>query len=206
MWLCECNCDNKTRTVVRNSSLIKEKGIRSCGCLKIEKAKEQKKFNTYIEKENYIIGYTENNKCFYFDKDDYDLIKKYYWNRSSAEYIVAWIDGKKVQMHRFIMQIKISEQIDHINGIRYDNRKSNLRKATKLENARNEKIAKNNTSGKTGVYWEKTSGKWRAYIGLNYKNLKLGDFDSYEDAVQTRINAEIKYYKEFRYMGAKDDY
>jgi hypothetical protein len=52
---------------------------------------------------------------------------------------------------------------------------------------------KNNKSGVTGVYLEKQTGKWRAYINIMGKSIKLGRFDSFEKAVTTRKKAELRY-------------
>jgi hypothetical protein len=73
--------------------------------------------------------------------------------------------------------------IDHINGVRDDNRIANLREATRTENARNARMKRNNTSGATGVFPHKN--RWRAYI-----NLHLGIFDTFEEAVAARKAAE----------------
>ena len=56
-------------------------------------------------------------------------------------------------------------------------------------------INSNNTSGFRGVSYDMNRNKWRAYIKLQYKNKHLGRFDTFEDAVQARLDAEEKYYK-----------
>lgn len=53
----------------------------------------------------------------------------------------------------------------------------------------------NNTSGFNGVSFDKTRGKWKAYIKLQYKTIFLGRFDTFEKAVQARSEAEELYYK-----------
>ena len=60
-------------------------------------------------------------------EEDYEMINKYHWHKDEQGYIKARIDGKSVRMHRFIMSAKTNELIDHINGIKHDNRKNNLR-------------------------------------------------------------------------------
>jgi len=88
----------------------------------------------------------------------------------------------------------LEKQIDHIDGNPLNNKIDNLRLATNEENQRNRSISKNNTSGTTGVTWIKECQKWRAHI----KNINLGHFINKEDAIQTRIEAEKKYFGEFR--------
>jgi len=94
----------------------------------------------------------------------------------------------------------IPNQVDHDNQIRNDNRWENLNNATALSNARNKSICKNNTSGATGVskYTNKTGIKWRARIGDgNGGQLDLGVFDSFDEAITVRDQAEadLKYHK-----------
>ena len=85
------------------------------------------------------------------------------------------------------------DQIDHINGIRSDNRLINLRLSTQIDNHRNQKMYTNNTSGVMGVYWCKAVNKWSARIRINYKVLYLGLFADLEDAKEARRKAEIQY-------------
>lgn len=88
--------------------------------------------------------------------------------------------------------------VDHINGIRDDNRFSNLRLASKSENGMNRrKVNTNNTSGVAGVNWSKDKGKWEARITRNYRKIRLGYFERKEDAVEARRKAERDIYGEF---------
>jgi hypothetical protein len=81
--------------------------------------------------------------------------------------------------------------IDHINGIRDDNRWLNLRLAGQQCNIRNAKVFKTNTSGISGV--NKFSEKWRSRITVDGKDIHLGYFKSKLDAVRARWEAEKKY-------------
>ncbi len=56
-------------------------------------------------------------------------------------------------------------------------------------------INSNNTSGFRGVSFDKKRNKWRAYIKLKYKNISLGRFNTFEEAVKARLKAEDMYYK-----------
>ena len=60
--------------------------------------------------------------------------------------------------------------------------------------------SKNNTSGKTGVSWNKSRMKWEAYIWHNKKKIFLGGYLSKEEAIAARKEAEIKYFGEYRYI------
>jgi hypothetical protein len=80
-------------------------------------------------------------------------------------------------------------QIDHINGIRDDNRISNLRDVPQSENGKNQKLPSHNTSGTIGVYVSPTSGKWCAAIRVGRHKKHLGTFESHDEAVMARAMA-----------------
>lgn len=76
--------------------------------------------------------------------------------------------------------------IDHINGIRTDNRISNLRVVDTTINNRNKSMSSRNKSGYTGVCWYKSTNKWMAYIFIEGKNKHLGLYDTIDEAVLAR--------------------
>ena len=80
--------------------------------------------------------------------------------------------------------------IDHINGDRSDNRLINLREATPLENAQNNKLRSDNTSGFIGVSAHKASGKWTANIRVNGALRYLGLFDDLSEAKTAYLSAK----------------
>ena len=82
--------------------------------------------------------------------------------------------------------------IDHINGNGHDNRIKNLREATHAENHQNTKIRVDNSIGFTGVYFHKTTGKWRAAITANKKTHSLGLFRTPELAYEAYLEAKSK--------------
>jgi hypothetical protein len=90
-----------------------------------------------------------------------------------------------------------NSNIDHIDGNPSNNNIENLRLATPLQNSRNRKTSKNNTSGKKGVSFDKKANKWRVYIGLQGKVKILGFFENFDDAATCRENAEKEIFKEF---------
>lgn len=85
------------------------------------------------------------------------------------------------------------KQLDHINHNRLDNRIINLRDVPHIDNCRNQKKHKNNTSGFTGVSFHSGSGKWRAHIKIMFKQIHLGLFDDKFEAVCARMSANNKY-------------
>lgn len=203
-WLCKCECGGEC--IVRGSYL-KNKNTRSCGCLDSETTAQRnreycKKYNKYDLTKEYGIGYTSKGEEFWFDLEDYDKIKDFCWYLDAYGYVVSCYSGTKnsrkgVKMHRLLLPE--FEQIDHINNKKNDNRKINLRKVTDSQNNMNRKLRSNNTSGVTGVYWDKSSQKWFAQIVANKEKKFLGYFNDFNDAVTARKDAEEKYFGEFSY-------
>jgi len=86
-----------------------------------------------------------------------------------------------------------SGQVDHINGVRDDNRIVNMRDVSHQDNCRNAARPRTNTSGVSGVVWDKPHKKWRAEIRANGKMKNLGRFAIFDDAVAVRKSAEVEY-------------
>jgi len=91
-----------------------------------------------------------------------------------------------------------NNDIDHEDGNGLNNKINNLRVATRSENGRNRKLQKNNTSGVTGVAWDKKRRRWEARIKINGKVRYLGYYPNIQDAIQVRKEAEKKYFGKFR--------
>jgi len=203
-YLCECQCEKKTRKIVSGNTLNNGKS-KSCGCLKIisssENGKLNKKYNTYDLTSEYGIGYTSNtNEPFYFDLEDYDKIKNYCWCINSTGYLSSRDkNNKHILMHRIIMNPSNQMVVDHINHNIIDNRKHNLRICLQIDNAKNCTKQINNTTGITGVLWDKRYQKWKSIIGINNKQIHLGYYDDKNDAIKVRKEAEVKYFGEYRY-------
>lgn len=108
-------------------------------------------------------------------------------------YVRVGIDWERYLVHRLIflwMDGEIPPEIDHINGIKDDNRWSNLRAVTTVENHMNMPMQSNCTSGITGVTWDKTRGKWLAYIKTNQRMKNLGRYTTIFDAACARISRQ----------------
>lgn len=116
----------------------------------------------------------------------------------SHGYICITLNRKEYYAHRIIWEMHYGPipegmEIDHIWHDRQDNRIENLRLVSKLGNARNQSKFKNNSSGVTGVSFDKSVGKWIVQIGVNGINKTLGCFEEFNKAVEIRRKAEIKY-------------
>lgn len=121
--------------------------------------------------------------------------------RHSGGYIRIYVRGREYYGHRlawlFVHGDWPPEQIDHINGIRTDNRIDNLRPASATENLRNTKRRKNNTSGCKGVSQHSTSRRWRARIVVNRVENHLGFFDTKEEAIAAYKHAAAERFGPF---------
>lgn len=141
---------------------------------------------------------TSKGQKIIIDPDDFEKCAKYSWCISKTGYAVANIRGKVTKMHRYILGIKDPNiVIDHINRNPLDNRKENLRLCTPRENSRNTSVSKNNKTKCLGISIVKKTGKYRARIMVNGKEINLGRYDNIEDAKKVRKEAEMKYFKEF---------
>ena len=112
-------------------------------------------------------------------------------------YIVIRINDRLIFAHRiaylFMTGEWPKEQIDHINGIKDDNSWRNLRSVSHMENLKNQKISNRNTSGVRGINWSKKENKWRARINFDGKQINLGFFENFNEAIKIRKEAEKKY-------------
>jgi hypothetical protein len=112
-----------------------------------------------------------------------------YINKSLG-YVLIEVLGKTYFAHRLAWLYMHGEwpryTIDHINRCKSDNRMVNLRDIEHCENGRNVGIRSNNTSGVTGVYWHKTTHQWMVLAYRYGKQISLGYFKSWFDAVRAR--------------------
>ncbi|SPF53526.1 putative Numod4 motif family protein [Candidatus Desulfosporosinus infrequens] len=183
VWLCECEC-GRLKKVSGNS--LREKSTVSCGDCPV---------NKYFEKDGYMIGLTSKCEEFYFNKADFDLIKQYAWYLKD-NYPSSNVNGKLKKMHRLIMPE--TKEIDHINGIPYDNRRENLRSVNHSQNMMNKRKAKNPKSSiYKGVSWHKQGGKWTANIAFNRNQIYLGCFTSEKEAALIYNKAASFYFGEY---------
>jgi len=155
-----------------------------------------------------IIPVKGKSAEFYAMVDDCDAgaVSSIKWTLHSAGYATGkhkeggkW---KNILMHRLVLGAKNGDQVDHISGIKLDNRRQNLRFCTQAQNQCNTRNPKsNNTSGYTGVCLDKKRNKWYAQITVSgvVKTVGAG-FSSKEDALICRNEAARKQYGEFAFI------
>lgn len=130
------------------------------------------------------------------DKNWYALkVKNGYYAASNAP-MVGGVRGKTILMHAVILGVTGA---DHKDGNGLNNRRENLRSATKSQNAVNSK-RRNTSSLYRGVNWDNTRQKWAAYIRIAGKSKNLGRFDTEKEAADAYLQAAKAAYGDFVYQ------
>lgn len=167
--------------------------------------KDQKSIADYNEYELTPEGvwiYTFNRSGnpsgkFIIDFDDMVRVLSKKWRFWKGDYFTG--NYCPITISRFIMDCQDQTYVvDHINGNRADNRRSNLRIVTQQDNLINKAILSNNTSEIAGVWFDKDRSKWVAEIRLGGIKCQLGRYNLKEDAVFARYYSELILFKEFR--------
>lgn len=136
------------------------------------------------------------------DDEDVGRVLQHSWYLEKSNYhsyFRSRINGKLIRLHRFIINPKPDEQVDHINGNTFDNRKSNLRVCTARQNSRNMKKHVDNHSGFKGVYFRPKQPKkpWAVYIKTEISTKYLGSYPTKEQAAEAYNKAAIELYGEY---------
>ena len=109
-------------------------------------------------------------------------------------YSLIWIDDKSYLAHRLAILYTDGywpeTTVDHIDRDRNNNRRANLREATRQCQCRNRSKRNDNSSGVVGVYWSKKSGKWGAQVEIYRKTNHLGFYGTILEAAYARYSAE----------------
>ena len=112
-------------------------------------------------------------------------------------YLAGAIFARSTFSHRAAWALHYGQwpagMIDHINGVRTDNRIANLRVVGPSGNAKNAARRKDNPSGRTGVYWHDGRKKWVAIIRGAGRTKGLGNYKNFADASAARDRAEREY-------------
>jgi len=139
------------------------------------------------------------------DKDDLCQYEEKKWSIGKGGYLRSTIS--KIYYHRLIMNAPDYVKVDHINRIRLDNRKSNLRFVTSFENAQNKSKRKNATSRYFGVCF--SNNKYLARFKMNGKTIHIGVYDIEMDAVEAYdmyiVKHELKF-KPVNFISKIEDY
>jgi len=149
-------------------------------------------------KEIPLSGIHGNGKFALVDDDDFEKFGHLRWH-SSEGYVARASKQlrKNILLSREIMNAKIGEQVDHKDGNKLNNQKSNLRICTSLQNNKN--LPKRNRGNNTfkGVTWDKKNKKWLASIVCNRKYIHIGRFNDEVLAAKAYDTKAIELHGEF---------
>lgn len=182
--LCVCDCGTFRRVTCKN---LNNGTSKSCGCSVKTAAKTHGMQGTQI----YEIWASMKNRCTNPKKKDY----KYYGGRG-----ITVCEEWKNSFENFYKDMGDCPEgmsLDRIdtNG-NYE--LSNCKWSTKKEQSFNTRKRVNNTSGRTGVKFVKSTGKWYAAISVNYKTISSHHVDSFEEALKLREEFELLYHGKIR--------
>lgn len=183
MWLCECDCGN---TVVVPASQLANGQKYSCGCLYKGKPilyRRTHKNKLYNQWSGMIYRCTHESASHY---------ERY--GERGVSVCKEWIDS----FESFADWSIANGYSDTLEIDRIDNNGNyspdNCRWVSHMENSRNRNTRKTSKSGVAGVMFREDIQKWRVSIGVNYKRINIGNFDSFDDAVAARKKAEQEYW------------
>ena len=138
-----------------------------------------------------------NGKSFVFDKDDLPLVSQYSWSIDNHGYVRSWCEQYGFfKLHRLLLGFDAPDMVDHVNGIRSDNRRCNLRLATAKQNSWNSAMHCDNRTGYKGVTLHK-SGKYHARINVDKRCISLGYFADPLQAALAYNKAATLYFGEY---------
>lgn len=146
-----------------------------------------------------VIQLTKNQKC-KVDDEDFSYLNQWKWycnntGYAGREHYMGNYSRRTLLMHRVILQAQPGQEVDHINGDRLDNQKSNLRFVTRSQNLQNRAWPLKGVSQKS----KKTRGKkrWVARISVGGKTKFLGNFYTSKEAEDAYQAANSKYFGDY---------
>jgi hypothetical protein len=169
----------------------------------LEKLKRKKSNIIYVENNLIYVLYKNNKHIFDFSEKLLEKLKRFYWTEGTNGHLhTSYYDnnGKQKIFKSYWLVINKPSKgfvVDHINKNEKDNRKENLRYATKQTNNINRNKNKNNKSGYKGVYFAKNIGLYIAKIQKGKEIIYLGCYNNPKDAYIARARKELEIYGEY---------
>ena len=124
--------------------------------------------------------------------EDYKFLRKFIWHENNGYARTV------IYLHNLVLKPKKGKLVDHKNQNRLDNRRENLRYATRSQSQVNRTLIQpNNTSGFRGVYWYKKEKRWRVNVKIKGKKQLIGVYDNPIDAAKAYNKASVELNGEF---------
>jgi len=142
-------------------------------------------------------------KCALVDEIDVPLVNSRRWfvQRSGRNcvYAISKHHGRTIYMHRVIVGARAGQCVDHINGDGLDNRRANLRLASRSDNLANARLSASSSSGYKGVTRapRRSLRPWMAQVTARGRHVYLGCFDTLEEAACAYDTAARSLFGEF---------
>lgn len=177
------------------------KGCTKCGFIKGNKVLKERLVKeralSIIQPEDYKLIRLNNGNLVKVDNEDFDRVKNYPWcNKDGYAY-----NSELGRMHRFIMNAPNGMLVDHKKAEDIlDNRKSNLRLATRAQNSMNSRSKKGSSSKFKGVSWNSLTKKWKLQIAFEGVNKHIGEFIDEVECAKLYDRKALELFGEFAYL------
>ena len=132
----------------------------------------------------------------YVDAADYEWLRQWKWHLDNG-YPARSEKGKVIYMHRQIMQPPKGMVVDHVDGNKANNCRTNLRTCTCLENARNHRKRSGSSSVFKGVFYDKRKHKWAARCEYRRERIWLGYYDTEVEAARAYDRKAVELFGTF---------
>jgi len=130
------------------------------------------------------------------DTSDFHLASAHTWSLTACGYARARKNGKAILLHRLIMGASAGQVVDHINHDTLDNRRENLRVASKSQNAANRRFH-SRSHGFIGVVLRKEVGLYVGRVTVRYRMKSTALFKQAETAARHRDVLAVAFQGEF---------
>lgn len=193
---CHCGCGEKTNLAKKSDS--------TCGYVKGEPYRYLPNHHTN-QPAPHIRHLADGSVCIAIghgleavvDAEDLPRLLQHRWSPHRGKYTMYASSSRGVLMHRFILDARKGELIDHADRNGLNNCKANLRSCGHSENQQNRRMDRRNTSGYKGVSWRKDHNIWVAYISQNGRRFSLGEFADPLKAARAYDRAALKMFGKY---------